>query len=94
METGHVKEVRGGVLLSVRVRPGSREFRLKASVDALLLDVTNLPVKGKVNREIIKELGRLFSCEVEIVKGFKSRGKLVLLRGLGVEDVEKTLSSS
>jgi len=44
------------------------------------------PVKGRVNRELVKELSRVFKRRVEVVAGFASRQKKVLVRGISVDE--------
>jgi uncharacterized protein (TIGR00251 family) len=38
-------------------------------------------VKGKVNRELTKELSKLFNKRVEILSGLASKHKKILIRG-------------
>jgi uncharacterized protein (TIGR00251 family) len=64
-----------GVVLDVYVKPKSKNFRVELDVDELVVSCREAPVKGKVNRELIKKLSRLFNRRVEIVSGFSSRKK-------------------
>ena len=50
------------------------------------------PEKGKVNRELINELSSLFKTRVEILSGFASRQKRVLILDASPEEVSETLS--
>jgi len=48
-------------------------------------------VKGRVNRELIRELSRLFKRRVEILSGFSSRQKKILIRDIDAEEVKQIL---
>jgi len=49
------------------------------------------PVKGKVNKELLKEFSRLFHNKVELVSGFTSRQKKLLIRSFGKTEAERIL---
>ena len=51
------------------------------------------PIKGKVNKELIKEFSRFFRKRVELVSGFTSKQKVLLIRDVDRNDVEKCLFS-
>ncbi|MDH5438280.1 MAG: DUF167 domain-containing protein, partial [Candidatus Bathyarchaeota archaeon] len=55
-----LKETRGGVVIDVHVKPNSKQFRIAVESDELLVFCREAPVKGRVNRELVKELTRLF----------------------------------
>jgi len=48
-------------------------------------------VKGKVNKEIIKETSKLLGFKVEIVSGVSSKQKVLLIRGANKTQVEVVL---
>ena len=48
-------------------------------------------MKGRVNRELIRELSRLFKRRVEILSGFSSRQKKILIRDIDAEEVKQIL---
>jgi len=50
------------------------------------------PVKGRVNKELIKEFSRIFKKRVEVVAGFTSRQKKVLIRGITVDEAKSILT--
>ena len=52
------------------------------------------PVKGKVNKELLKQFSRLFGTKVELVSGFTSRQKRLLITDIEVEEVEQILASA
>ena len=87
-----IRETADGVLLEIKVKPGSRRFALYEKDGKLILEVTSPPHEGKANLEIVKGLKRLLGKDVEIVSGFKAKDKVILVRGANKEDVEKTLA--
>jgi uncharacterized protein len=70
-----IKETKDGVLLTVFVKPNSSQFKIELNSDEVVIYATEEPEKGKVNKEILKELTRLFHTKVEIVSGATSREK-------------------
>ncbi len=46
----------------------------------IVVYATEEPEKGKVNKEIIKELTRLFHAKVELANGFASKEKKFLVK--------------
>jgi len=46
-------------------------------------------VKGKGNKEIIKELTKLLHTKVELVSGATSRQKQFFIKGMGKQQLEK-----
>ena len=80
-----------GVLLQVYVRANSKEFQIRTQKGELLVFCRESPVKGKVNRELVKELSRLLKRRVEIVSGLSSRRKRILVRDIGEEEAKQIL---
>jgi uncharacterized protein (TIGR00251 family) len=83
-----------GVVLDVYVKPKSENFRVELDVDELVVSCREAPVKRKVNRELVKKLSRLFNRRVEIVSGFSSRKKKLLIRDIEAEEVNRILASA
>ena len=83
-----------GVVLDVHVKPNSKKFRVELDEDELVVSCREAPVKGKVNRELIKKLSRLFNRRVEIASGFSSRKKKLLIRDIEAEEVNRILVSA
>jgi uncharacterized protein (TIGR00251 family) len=79
-----------GTILEIRVKPKSRQFRMKLN-DELVIFCRETPVKGRVNRELVKELSRLFKKKVEIISGFTSKQKRVLVKDVKVEELKRIL---
>lgn len=78
--------------MNVYVKPDSREFKIKFEDDELVVHCKESPVKGKVNRELIKELSKVFKRKVEITSGFTSKQKRVLITDITLEKVNEILS--
>jgi uncharacterized protein (TIGR00251 family) len=83
-----------GVVLDVYVKPKSENFRVELDGDELVVSCREAPVKRKVNRELLKKLSRLFDRRVEIVSGFSSRKKKLLIRDIEAEEVNRILASA
>ena len=75
-------ETKDGTILYIRVSPGRKAFELRGFdswSNSLLLSTSEPAEKGKANKEIEKELERLFGKKTEIIKGKRARDKAVLL---------------
>ena len=83
-----------GVVLDVHVKPKSKNFRVELDGEELVVSCCEAPVKGKVNRELLKQLSRLFNRRVEIVSGFSSRQKKLLIRDIEADEVNRILVSA
>ena len=83
-----------GVVLDVHVKPNSKKFRVEFDGDEVVVSCREAPVKGKVNRELVKKLSRLFNRRVELVSGFTSRQKKLLIRDIEAEEVNRILASA
>ncbi len=86
-----VVQTKEGVMLEIHAKPGSSNFRIFVDNWGLALSCTEEPVRGKVNKEIVKELSKLFHRKVELVSGFSSRQKRVLVVGAEKNEVERIL---
>jgi uncharacterized protein (TIGR00251 family) len=89
-----LQETSQGIILDVHIKPNSKEFRLELSEDMLVVACREAPVKGKVNKELLKQLSRLFGRKVEFVSGFTSRQKKLLINDITEEEVNKILTST
>ena len=86
-----ISETKDGVIISVFVKPNSAKFKIELDGDEIVLHCTEEPVKGKVNKEIIKELSRLLHTKVELVSGATSRQKQLFVRGLAKNQAKEIL---
>jgi len=86
-----IVETKEGSILEVFVKPSSKAFRIASEGDEIVVYCREEPVKGKVNRELVKELSRLFHKKVELVSGFSSRQKRLLVSSVGKSEMERIL---
>jgi len=87
-----LQKIARGTVIDIYVKPNSKQFRIEKE-DELVVFCRETPVKGKVNRELIKELSRIFKRRVEIVSGFSLRQKKVLIVDISIGEVEEILSA-
>ena len=64
---------------------------MRVEDDGLVVCCRESPVKGRVNRELMKELSKFFKRRVEIVSGFRSKNKRILIRDADGEEVNMVL---
>jgi uncharacterized protein len=88
-----IKETKEGIVLSIFVKPNSPKFKIELDDGEVVVYATEEPEKGKVNKEIMKEAGKLLGFRVEIVSGLTSKQKVLLLRDASKAQVEAVLSS-
>ncbi|UCB60971.1 MAG: YggU family protein [Candidatus Bathyarchaeota archaeon] len=81
-----------GVVIDIYVKPNSKQFQLKVEDNELVVYCREAPVKGRVNRELIKGISRILKKKVEILSGVASRHKKILIRDATGDDVRTTLS--
>lgn len=86
-----VFETKDGCILEVSVKPRSKEFKVVVEENAIVVFCKEDPVKGRVNKELVKELSRVFHRPVELVSGFSSRDKRVLIRGVHRSEIDACL---
>jgi len=80
-----IQKTKQGVTLEVYVKPRSKEFKIVAEGEEVIVFCKEEPVRGKVNKELVKQLSRIFHRNVKLVSGFTSKQKKVL-----IEDAEET----
>ena len=81
-----------GIVLDIYVKPNSREFKIQDELDGLVVHCRGPPAKGRVNRELIKELAKVFKKKVEIASGFTSKQKKILILDISVDEVYQAIS--
>ncbi len=85
-----IEKIRDGLLLKVHVKPRAKSFEIEVTDNELVVACTQPPIGGKANRELLKKLSKLFG-RVEIVSGFHSNTKTILLQDAVQDDVAKIL---
>ena len=92
----NIREVEGGVVVSVKVQPNaSRDRVVGEHGDQLKIAVTVAPEKGKANKVVIKVLSKLLgvkSSDIEILSGETSRDKKVLIRNISEEGFNRFIN--
>ena len=82
--------------ISVRVHPNAARNEVTGVVDGIYqVRVSAPPVKGKANKELIAFLSRLLGVsksQINIIKGYTARNKIIAIYGLTKEDITKRLS--
>lgn len=86
-----IKEVVDGTIITIFVKPNSKKFSIQFDAEEIVVQATEEPEKGKVNKEILKELTKLFHAKVELVSGATSKQKQLLINGLKKEDIDRVL---
>ena len=89
----NIKETKDGTIITVFVKPNSARFQVEVDGDEIVIHCTQEPVKGKVNKELIKELSKLFHAKVELVSGLTSKQKQLLICGIEKAKVEQVLGA-
>jgi uncharacterized protein (TIGR00251 family) len=87
----NVNETKNGAVIEVFVKPNSKRFKITVDDGEIVVFCTEQPVKGKVNKELVKEFSKLFHTKVEIVSGLTSKQKRLLIAGVGKSEVEQLL---
>jgi uncharacterized protein len=89
----NLKETKNGTIIEVFVKPNQPTFNVKLDGDELIVSCTEEPVKGKVNKELVKEFSKFFRAEVEMVSGFTSKQKRFLIKNMGKSEVALLLQA-
>ncbi len=91
----NIKEVGGGVVVSVKVQPNASKDRVVGEyADQLKIAVTVAPEKGKANKAVIKVLSKslgIKSSYIEILSGETSRDKKILIKNISEEDFNRII---
>ena len=91
-----VKNVVEGVLVCIEVSPKSKRFEISGFNvwrGEIEVRIASVPMKGKANKEIIKEFSRLTKSRVEIVLGLKSQHKTLMIYDIGESEFLDILRS-
>jgi uncharacterized protein (TIGR00251 family) len=83
--------------INVRVQPNARcDEVLGFTDDVLKIRITAPPVTGKANKKLVEVLSECLGINksrLSILKGETGRNKVIIIEGLGREEVLKRLSS-
>jgi uncharacterized protein (TIGR00251 family) len=86
-----INENKDGVTITIFVKPNSPKFKVEEDGGEIVVYSTEEPVKGKVNKEIIKEFTKLLHAKVELASGFTSKEKHLSVKGMGKQQAEQLL---
>ncbi|MGD0820132.1 MAG: DUF167 domain-containing protein [Desulfomonilia bacterium] len=92
-----VSQKGGSAIISCRVQPNSaREGTGEIKNDAVVIRLNAPAVEGKANDALIKFLSKrlgISKSKISIIRGGKSRNKLVAVEGLRIEEIEHSLKN-
>ena len=89
-----VKIVGDDLLVNIEVSPRSDHFDISSYNPwrkTLEVKLKSPPLKGKANKEIVKEFSKLTGRKVIIVSGLKSHQKIVKISNIGKKDFMKII---
>jgi uncharacterized protein (TIGR00251 family) len=86
-----IKETKDGVIITIFVKPNSPKFKIEIDENEIVVHSIEEPVKGKVNKEIIRELSKLLQVKVQLASGTTSRQKQLVVKGLTKSQVKQFL---
>jgi uncharacterized protein len=93
----YIEQREGGVILTVKVIPGSsRNALTKGADEKLVVKLTSAPVEGKANKQLMKFLGKklgISPSSISVMRGAASREKLLFVAGVDGEMVRKKIES-
>lgn len=93
-----LREESDGVLLSVKAQPRASKNEISEPIgDELKIRLTAPPVDAAANEALIELLAETLDCprnRIELVRGHKSRHKILKLHGLTPEAVLEAISKS
>ncbi|MDE3066154.1 MAG: DUF167 domain-containing protein [Verrucomicrobiota bacterium] len=94
---GFLRAQPGGALLSVRLQPRASRNEIAGAVGGeLKIKVTAPPVDAAANQALLELLAEKLDCprgRIELVRGHRSRHKILKLHGLDVEDALERLQT-
>ena len=91
----YLKNSKDSVILSLHVVPGSRVTKLVLEEEGLIFYTEEPPIRGKANASLLKYIAkalRISTSRVTIIRGLKSRDKLVSIEGVDVDYVAEKLA--
>ena len=86
-----ITETKDGVIITIFVKPNSPKFGIELEGNEIVVYCTEEPVKGKVNKEILKEFSKLLHTKVELASGATSKQKQLFVKAMEKSKVEQLL---
>jgi uncharacterized protein (TIGR00251 family) len=84
-------QTKDGTIITFFVKPNQPQFKIAFDGNEIIVHSTEEPVKGKVNKELLKEFTKLFHAKATFVSGLTSKQKHILIAGLSLAEVQKIL---
>jgi uncharacterized protein len=84
-------ETKDGTIIEIFVKPNSQKFEVTIEGEEIVIRCTEEPTKGKVNKELTKEITKLFHAKVELISGATSKQKKFLIANLKKPEVDQIL---
>jgi len=89
----NIKECKDGSIITIYVKPNSSKFSIALDGEEIVVNATEEPERGKVNKELLKEFSKLFHTKVELVSGATSREKQLFVIGVTKSQAEQILKN-
>lgn len=94
-EVSWLKEIDGGIQLSVHVTPGAKKSRITDLNDYIFSISVDAPAtESKANEsllEFLADLVHLRPSKLSILKGMKCRDKVVFIAGISIQDFQNQI---
>lgn len=91
-----IREIDGGLVVSVKVQPNSSKDRVVGEyADRIKIAVTVSPEKGKANKAVVKLFAKWLgvrNSDIQIISGETSRDKELFIRNITEDDLQKLAS--
>ena len=90
-----ISSLDNNVFIDIEVSPNFNKFQISGFNEwrnRFEIRIKQVPQKGKANKEIVKELSKIFNCDVSISKGEKSSQKTIVCYNVSIDDILEKLS--
>ncbi len=87
-------ETKNGTIIEIYVKPNQPQFKILIEREDVVVFSTEEPIKGRANKEIVKELTKIFHANVELISGSASKEKRLIVNGLGKNDTAEILAKN
>lgn len=90
-----ISSLDNNVFIDIEVSLNSNKFQISGFNEwrnRFEIRIKQVPQKGKANKEIVKELSKIFNCDVSISKGEKSSQKTIVCYNVSIDCILEKLS--
>ena len=87
-------ETKAGLILKILAKPNSPKFKIVVQTDEYVVYCTETPVRGNVNKEIVKAFSKLLHARTSIISGSTSKHKRLLVKGIEKVEAEQILAEN